>query len=71
MFAIDDIEADVYVPEADILSVLDVPLGKWELIEIINFWTIRPLSDMMDWWFELPHMMSASFSISMRKRWKR
>jgi hypothetical protein len=29
MFAIDDIEAYVYVPEADILSVLDVPPGKW------------------------------------------
>jgi exonuclease 3'-5' domain-containing protein 1 len=28
MFVIDDIEADVYVPEADILSVLDVPPGK-------------------------------------------
>ena len=36
MFAIDDIEAYVYVPEADILSVLDVPPGKWELIEIIG-----------------------------------
>ena len=28
MFVIDDIEAAVYVPEADILSVLDVPSGK-------------------------------------------
>jgi exonuclease 3'-5' domain-containing protein 1 len=28
MFVIDDIEADVYVHEADILSVLDVPPGK-------------------------------------------
>ena len=36
MFVIDDIEADVYVHEVDILSVLDVPPGKWELIEIIS-----------------------------------
>jgi exonuclease 3'-5' domain-containing protein 1 len=28
MFVIDGIEADVYVPEVDILSVLDVPHGK-------------------------------------------